>query len=72
MDSFARTLFPDRCHQWQLGPFGTDWRCLKYRKHDGDHLYEPDCWGNHDFAAIWTTVDHPSARIDGSISEEGS
>jgi len=30
-DTLCRTLFPDRCHQWRLGPFSTDWRC------DGQH-----------------------------------
>jgi hypothetical protein len=52
-DTLARMLFPDRCHQWQLGPFGTDWRCLRYKKHDGEHIYEPDCWGDERFENLW-------------------
>lgn len=34
-----------RCFHSVPGPLGTEWRCLLSRKHDGEHIFEPDLWG---------------------------
>jgi hypothetical protein len=65
-DTLARRLFPDRCHQWQLGPFLTDWRCLKPRHHDGEHVYEPDCWHDDSFQNSWRPGAYRTAHPGGT------
>lgn len=58
-----------RCFDRRSGPFGTEWRCLLPRKHEGNHVYEPDLWTGRDYpeevvAQAWQDRLADDARVE--------